>query len=80
MNQLANLDQNKLVKINQDFIRGWALVSMQKNCTKKCIPDYQNPDLSGGEKNCIDRCVLKYFEANTVLSKLYTEEKLGHST
>ena len=53
---------------------------MQKACSKKCIPDYQHPDLSGGEKNCIDRCVLKYFEANTLLSKLYSEEKLGHPT
>lgn len=79
MNSVPNLDPTKMAKIQQDFLKKYILFSMQTVCTKKCIPDYKNPDLSNGEKNCIDRCVFKYFESNDYLGKLYSEDKLGNS-
>lgn len=52
---------------------------MKKMCQKKCILDLKNPELNVGEKNCVDRCVYKYYEANEHLIKFFAEEKIGDS-
>jgi len=66
------LTQEAINKANTGFVK-----TMRVTCLKKCIPDYKTEDLNGGETNCIDRCVDKFFEANNSLQKLYLEEKTG---
>ena len=71
MNQV-DLDPQSLAKINSDFVKG-----MQKQCQYKCIPKYSNGEISAGERNCIDRCVYKYFEANELIKGLYAQDKFN---
>lgn len=65
----ADLSPQKMAKLNSHFI-----VSMQAVCLKKCVPDFKQADLSGGEKNCVDRCISKYYATNDVLGRLFAQE------
>lgn len=68
----SGLTQEMMNKANTNFVK-----TMRVICLKKCIPDYKTEDLNGGETNCIDRCVTKFFEANNSLQKLYSEDKMN---
>mmetsp|Transcript_10732 Transcript_10732/g.15992 ORF Transcript_10732/g.15992 Transcript_10732/m.15992 type:complete len:95 (+) Transcript_10732:18-302(+) len=44
--------------------------SLSKNCFKKCVTRFSQPDLAVGELTCVDRCTLKYMAT----AKIVTEQ------
>eukprot|EP00389_Voromonas_pontica_P010381 GDKH01015783.1.p1 GENE.GDKH01015783.1~~GDKH01015783.1.p1 ORF type:complete len:108 (-),score=21.92 GDKH01015783.1:97-420(-) len=49
------------------------LSRMQSQCYAKCVPDSNKVDLVLGEMSCIDRCVSKYCQLNTVVGEKLAE-------
>jgi len=72
MSSPIDLSDEQLVKINSGFVYG-----IKKYCKQICTPKFSEIDLNASEKNCVDRCVFKYYEANYYMSKFYREEKLS---
>lgn len=69
MNQ-GDISPQKMAKLNSRFIIG-----MQTVCLKKCVPDFKAADLTSGEKNCVDRCISKYYATNDVLGRLFAQDR-----
>jgi len=42
---------------------------IKDTCFAKCVTKMNNPDLEVGEATCVDRCVSKYMEAQTVVGQ-----------
>jgi hypothetical protein len=45
------------------------VIRLHKVCSKKCIPANGNEKVSRSEEVCLDRCVMKFNEATTILTK-----------
>jgi import inner membrane translocase subunit TIM10 len=44
---------------------------MQKTCFDKCVSrDYKQDSLSKAEQVCVDRCLVKFMEANKIIQDL----------
>ena len=66
-----DLTPKQLAKLNRDFI-----LTVQLACQDFCIPKLNAQELTTSEKTCLDHCVAKYYEANDLISRLFSEEKL----
>ena len=59
MAQNSNIDSyNNIKKDYQNYFE-----KIEKICFKKCGPSLNNPVLSVAEKSCLQRCVMKFKEA-----------------
>lgn len=51
-----------------------------KSCKNKCINPYSDSEISKGEGCCLDRCVSKYMEANTLVGLKFKEHNVDPLT
>lgn len=53
------------------------VLRLVETCYNKCIPNkYLEPELNKGESVCVDRCVGKFFDANTKIGEVCVEKEI----